>query len=703
MNSKIALPALFSAHAVLLKSDKTPLWGKAAPGAEITVELGEAKASVNADSSGKWRANLDLSGSGPGPFDLKVGTTSGGSHPIVIPDVLVGEVWLCSGQSNMEYQLEATTGAAKEIASSALPLLREFRVEKAALNEPAEDCKGSWEVASPSTTSRFSAVAYYFGKRVSKEMKGPVGLINSSWGGTAIESWMSCEALGRDAELKPRAEDILRENESYSKRLADFRRLYKEWEAENNREDRTPHTAMPAMAEERFASLEVDESDWKSVTMPGSLAAHGLPDTGAVWLRRKLLVTSHQIDQGIFALFLAVPRDFDQVYVNGIKIGCTTAGETTSVNSNSYSTLERRYDVPKSVVKEGENVIAMRLFSPAGNAGISPGYFCAIWCVPLDGEWLAKTEYELPPLTAAARAGYPQQPPLPPIPRYIPSALHQGMIAPLVPYAIRGALWYQGETNVGRAVQYRRALQHLVHDWREQWENNRLPVYVCQLANVNAKLPSPGESMLAEMRESQAAITSLPETGVAVLIDVGEQDDVHARNKKDVGERLAQLALNRTYGRTDIAGAGPVFKSAAIESVAEGSKIRIRIHFMSTDGGLAARPLPANYQPRSVAAETVPLIRNSPESELEGFAICGEDRIWKWAEARIDSRNDDCNGSCNGPGPSVLVWSDEVPNPVAVRYAWADNPTCNLYNGAGLPACPFRTDSFPLLTDGKRF
>ena len=265
----------------------------------------------------------------------------------------------------------------------------------------------------------------------------------------------------------------------------------------------------------------------------------------------------------------------------------------------------------------------------------------------------------------------------------LPAGLYNAMIHPLVPYSIAGVLWYQGESNVPRAYEYRIAFQTLIKGWREKWKRDDLPFYFCQICNNYAKLPTPGESAWAELRESQSAALALPETGQAITIDQGEAGDLHFRDKKTIGHRLYLIAAAKHYGEP-VSCSGPVYDSMAIE----GGKARLK--FRDADGGLVAGKLGATYNVKTLLGETAPLIRNSPNSELEGFAICGEDHKWVWADARID-------------GDSVLVWSDKVARPVAVRYAWADNPTCNLYNRAGLPASPFRTDNFPATTANSHF
>lgn len=488
----VSLPSIISDHMVLKKAAGVPVWGKAEPGEAVTVALGDgAGAKAVAGADGRWKVTMDLSASKPGPFVLKIA----GKNQIAINDVVVGEVWVASGQSNMEFPLKAAIDSEKEIAGSADPMFRQFLVARAEADAPADDCQGAWTVAGPETAGAFSAVAYFFGKRLRKDLGVPVGLVKSSYGGTPSEAWTSREAI-----------------------------------------DTVPH-----LKDARETALKAEQTPT-------------VPATG-----------------------------------------------------NSTSTVKERPRVQK-----------------------------------------------------------------------IPSILFNGMIKPLVPYAISGVIWYQGEANANRAWQYRSAFPLLIQDWRNHWKQGDFPFYFCQLANYQPKLPEPSESAWAELREAQSMTLKLPNTGEAVLIDIGEAGDIHPRNKKDAGERLAAVALANHYGKM-IPFSGPVYQSMK----ADGGKIRLA--FTHADGGLVAKPLPPTYDVKSKTSETAPLVRNSPDSEVEGFAICGEDKKWVWADAKIE-------------GDHVVVWADNVPAPVAVRYAWADNPTCNLCNGAGFPAVPFRTDDFPATT-----
>ena len=661
LRADIVLPALFSDHAVLQKSNNVPVWGKASPGEPVKVTLDKVSASAVAGADGKWKVALDLSSLGPGPFELVVQ----GKNSLTVKDVLVGEVWLCGGQSNMEWPLRASKGAAEEIARSANPLLRQFKVDRAPSPVLLDEAKGKWVVATEASTPDFSAAGYFFGKALQNELKVPVGLLNDSMGGTVIETWMSAEALAADPELKAGAEKARNDRQAFD----EYAEKYRAWQKQFDRLDRP--TANP----EAFTGADVDTADWKPVTMPGLFSAAGLPDAGAVWIRRKFPVPSKPdifVNKGI-DLYLGNVRDSNTVFWNGRKIG-----------ESDITAVDHRYGIRFNFVIEGENVLAARIFNPATGAGIEPGnprfqgnHFM------LAGEWLAKAEFALPPLDDAAKQALPPRPAVPIEPQNVASYLFNGMINPVIPYAIQGAIWYQGEGNWQRGFQYRTAFPSLIKDWRAKWGRGDFPFYFCQIANLGVHSLKPEESPFAEVREAQSMTLSLRKTGQAVLIDIGEEGNIHPADKQSVGDRLARIALADTYGKS-IAFSGPVYDSMA----AEGNKVRLR--FKHAEGGLVAKPLPEAYQPLSTDPKTVPLVRNSPGGELEGFTVCGLDHKWSWATAKID-------------GDAVVVWSDAVPEPVAVRYAWAQNPFCNLYNAAGLPASPFRTDDFPVTSAKNKY
>jgi len=659
----VKLPAIISDHMVLEKAAKVPIWGKADPGEEVSVTLDGRTAKTTSGADGKWMISLNLKDSAPGPFEMTVE----GKNKLKLADVVVGEVWVASGQSNMEWVLVNTIGAAEEIAQSANPMLRQFLVKKNATCDVQDDTVGAWVAASPQTSGGFSAAGYYFAKRLQNELKVPVGLVHTSWGGTPCEAWTSVEAIDSIPDLKASRERDWKVLKEYPERKKAFVEGMDKWTRENGRGDR------PVADATAFSGMDISTEGWIPVTLPGTLKAPGLPESGAVWLRKEIEISNTAAD---LSLQLAIDG-YDSIYWNGNLVQQTGYKD---FRGTGYVRRHGPYTIKPADLKKGKNVLAIRLYEPVGPAKLSAPLMAGL--SNLAGEWLAKPEYEFPALDAQKLASAPQPPVNPVNPQGVASCLFNGMVNPILPYAIRGAIWYQGESNAGRAVQYRTAFPLLITDWRKQWNQGDFPFYFCQLANFMDKKTGPGDSAWAELREAQSMTLGLPNTGQAVLIDIGESADIHPRKKTDVGERLALIALAKDYGKK-IPFSGPVYNSMRTEG---GKAI---LSFKSADGGLVAKTLPDTYTVKSQSGETAPLVRNSPGSQLEGFAICGEDRKWVWADARID-------------GDNVVVWSDKVPVPVAVRYAWAENPTCNLFNGAGLPASPFRTDDFPPVTkDGK--
>lgn len=663
------LPAIFGSHMVLQRDAAVPVWGWAAPGEKIVIEIAGRSVHTKADAVGKWHATLDLANAPAGPFQLNVT----GAGRVVLDDVLVGEVWLASGQSNMEFPLRQSIGGEQDTAASANPALRFFKVARTPSVHPREDTEGQWIIAGPQTTGNFSAVGYYFGRDIQRALGGPVGVIDTSIGGTPAESWMSPAAVDASPELHAGRDRRDADVATYPQRLAEYRRDFEAWRRDYRREDRV--VAPPS----HFAALDANLSDWKKITLPAKFAEAGLPDSGAVWLRKTVPV-SPGMARGPLRIDLGGIKDFATVYWNGEKIGET--------NHLGYPGLEMRftYQVPATLVKAGEAVLAVRVVTAGGGGGLEAGASGSSFRVIRDGmnryflagDWLAKAEYALPNLSATARP-MPREPDLPTPPKALTSSLYKGLINPIVPVAIRGVIWYQGESNVERAWLYRTTFPALIRDWRRQWGRPEMPFYFVQLAGFGPLAKEPGESSWAELREAQTATLALPHTGMAVTIDVGEEADIHPREKATVGRRLALVALAQDYGK-DVISAAATYRSMQVEDGA------IRLHFTAAGGGLVARILPDKYQPRTTEDVWRSLPRHSLRGVLEGFALCGADRRWFWAdEARID-------------GNTVIVSSARVPQPVAVRYAWADNPVGNLSTQSGLPVPPFRTDDFPATT-----
>ncbi len=494
-NAALWMPQVFGDHMVLQQNQRIPVWGTASPGEQVRVSLGSKVERTRAGDDGRWLVQLRAIAAG-GPYTMTV-TASGETK--TFSDVLVGEVWVCSGQSNMQWPISLSRDPEKEIAEANYPRLRLFYVERKTAGTPQNDCNAKWTHTTPETAAEFSAVAYFFGRELHTRQGVPVGLIHTSWGGTPAEAWMSRPALDADRKFAPilvRSDETSR---AYSAARADWEKAHAAWGRERDK----------AVAEGRQPAEEPKAP--------------------------------------------AVPED-----------------------------------------------------------------------------------------------------------QYRPTFLYNAMIAPLAPYGIRGAIWYQGESNAGRAYQYRQLFPAMILNWRDTWGQGAFPFVFVQLANFRDRQAEPVESEWAELREAQLMTLSLPNTGMAVAIDIGDAADIHPKNKQDVGQRLWYAAERVAYGNKATAETGPLYDSV-------------------TYGGGQARVRFAN------ARLGLKTMNNAP---VKGFAIAGADYKFVWADARID-------------GDTVVVSSPAVARPVAVRYGWADNPECTLYNGAGLPASPFRTDEQPGMTVGN--
>ena len=493
VRADVKLSPLFSDHMVLQQGIEAPIWGTADAGETVTVAVGAQKVTATSDASGKWTAKIAPLQPGE-PLQITVA----GKNQIVLKDVLVGEVWVCSGQSNMEWSVNNSGNPEQERAAANYPAIRMFTVTKAVTGKPAQSMQGSWAVCSPQTVGNFSAVGYYFGRELHKSLNVPVGLIHTSWGGTPAESWTDRASLEAETDFRPILDRWNGQFERYQQQLKQ----------------------LPAELEKWAADAERAEAEGRPVPP------------------------------------LNLPQD------------------------------------------------------------------------PRTSPWR-------------------------------PASLYNAMITPLLPYGIKGAIWYQGESNAGRAYQYRKLLPAMIRSWRKAWGQGDFPFYIVSLANFTAVKDEPGDSDWAELREAQTlTATNVPNSGQAITIDIGEANDIHPKNKQDVGRRLALVALAKTYQK-NVPFSGPVFESMSFAQGQDG----VLLKFNHADGGLAARG-----------------------GELKGFAVAGEDRKWHWADAKV-----------LGPD-SVILRSDKVSKPIAVRYGWANNPTCNLYNQAGLPAVPFRTDDWKGVT-----
>ena len=642
----VRLPAIISDNMVLQQQTKVRLWGNANPAEHVTITLQQKSFSTVADKEGHWEIWLGPLNAG-GPFEL----TIKGNNLLIIKNVVVGEVWLCSGQSNMEWPLINTVGGAEAVAQANYSEIRLFQVEHHTAASPLTDLEGRWVVTTPDDAANFSAVGYFFGRELHLQLRVPVGLVNSSWGGTPAEAWTSRDALLRSPELKPILDRYQSSLNALPQTKEAYARALAEWEEKNLYLDAGNKGEALGYADPVTAT-----ADWLKIDLPKQFETAGLLIDGAVWFRKVLDLPESWAGKDL-VLNLPPIDDQDVTYFNGSKVGAI--GRETP---NSYM-APRNYVVPGSRVRSGRNVIAVRVFDSAGEGGFSRGGAMSIGpaggaaseVISLRGTWDYKVELALEPKrpdwgTRPEAVGVSSQ--------NNPSVLYNAMIAPLVRFAIRGVIWYQGESNAGRAYQYRTLFPTMIRDWRKAWGRS-LPFYFVQLANWHASKAEPDESDWAELREAQMMTLREPQTGMAVTIDIGDENDIHPRNKLDVGRRLAAWALAGTYGRS-VLPSGPLFDRYTIQ----GDKVRI--HFKYGAG-----------------------LKTVDSGPVKGFALAGEDRKFVWADARIQ-------------GDTVVVSSSKILRPVAVRYGWADNPIVNLYNMAGLPASPFRTDDWPGVTAAQR-
>ena len=429
----VTLPALLSDHAVLQRSAATRIWGKAAPAEAVAVTLGDAQGKTTADGQGHWEVKLDLSKAKDGPFDLNVT----GTNTLVVHDVLVGEVWLASGQSNMESPIRRTDTTEAEIAQANDPQMRHFKVRNTALDHPADDVVGTWMVDNPENMGSFSGVAYYFAKHLRESLGVPVGIINSSWGGTPIAPWISQEGIDSIPELKAGAEKTSQAAADYPAAKAAYAAAFQDWAAKNNRTDHPPADASA------FAGVSVPETDWKTVNWPGKIAGDGLPPAGAYWLRKTVQVPAANAGKGVL-LSLGIPHGFETVYLNGKEIGSITAA-TGSANPGHHD-----FSVTGDELTAGPAVIAVRIYDPVGPLEVEGAPALTIYpALPLSGPWLAKSEYALPAPTPEEVQNYPKAPLPPPPGQDRPAFLYNAMIDPVMPDTFKGVIWYQGESNVG--------------------------------------------------------------------------------------------------------------------------------------------------------------------------------------------------------------------------------------------------------------
>ena len=623
--AEVRLPRIFGSGMVVQRNEPVVVWGWADAGEKITVRLAGQVQKTTADATGNWQLRFrPLKAGGPYRMDVT------GNNTIRLEDILSGDVWLCSGQSNMELEVKYAQHAAAEIAASGSPLIRHVKVPVSMAINEQEDLAApcSWQTAGPGNVADFSAVGYFFARRLVTDLKVPIGIINASKGATTIEPWLSQPALESVPELKQVAALIPR----VSLEVCQDQRK----EAVLSR----VHAVQPAVPDteiiKQFSTPEFDHRRWPQMDLPSIWEQHQLQNLdGVVWFRRQVDLDASFISGDSVLLKFGFVDDNDQCYVNGVLVGASRTPQAARV-----------YRVPPGILKTGTNVIAVRVEDTGGNGGFygTAGDFVLQVknkVQPLSGKWhyqvseVYPSSWEIEPNT-------------------FPALLFNSMIGPLTRFPVAGILWYQGEGNAGGARRYQTSFPLLIKDWRKRWKKD-LPFYFVQLSGFEATgrtTNSNTGSLWAELREAQAAALALPRTGMAVTTDIGNPVNIHPENKQEVGRRLAALALNQVY-KKNVACMGPVFKTAVVEGN------RIRVVFDAAGNGL--QPAKAGDQ-------------------VTGFEVAGGDGTFYKATVRV-------------AGTQLWVAAPEVKAPVVVRYNWADYTQGNLFNSEGFPAAPFRSDA----------
>ena len=638
--AKITLPSFFTNHMVLQQKSTIPFWGQGTAGSRLKVftSWDNKIYNVSVDANQSWIVDLKTPVYG-GPYTITIEN----GDTVTLTDILIGEVWLCSGQSNMEMPVQGwgkINDYEMESKNANYPQIRLIQAEHVDSAKPLNDLKvqyNGWQVCNPETIKDFSATAYFFARKIYTEKHIPIGLIHSSWGGSNIEAWTSSEALNKIHDFDQELQSLQSETDRQALQQK-FDLATKAWNVQLEKADKGMQQGKPL-----WSTDQANDVNWKNMTLPVFWENSGLDDfDGVVWFRKTITVPETMLGNAVQLQFYA--DDDDTVWVNGVAIGAT-------VGYNVY----RNYTIPANVLKKGDNNITIRIFDGSSGGGIygNPDDMFLLANgkkLSLAGDW----KYAI----GAGLADLPSRPYVPQG-QNRPASLYNAMIHPLLKYKLAGIIWYQGENNAERAHQYQTLFPLLINDWRKQFQDNKLPFYYVQLANYKKAKQQPLPSSWAELREAQFKTLDLPYTGMAVITDIGEAADIHPKNKQDVGDRLARIALAKTYG-VDIPYSGPLYQSYTKATNA------ITISFKHA---------------QKICAKG--------NTALKGFAIAGADKIFYWATAKIE-------------GDKVVVSSPKVKDPIAVRYNWADNPDGNLTNGSGLPASPFRTDNWEGITFGRK-
>ncbi|OOG48314.1 9-O-acetylesterase [Rhodanobacter sp. C06] len=617
------LPLLYSRGAVLQRERPIHVWGWDTPGTKVRLDFDGKQANAVTDAQGRWQATLPAHAAG-GPYVLEV---DDGHEHRRIGDVLVGDVWLCSGQSNMEFMVSQGRDAEAEQARGDDPSIRQFKIPHSSAIRPQRQLQGgNWVAANPSTVGQFSAVCWFFARDMQARTHVPQGLINSSWGGSAIEAWTDAQTGHFDVAAvaaKKQADDAADAvgNARTYKRIAHWPALHADVKAADG-----------SLA---WAAEKLDVSDWDSLPVPSDWEPVGYYDMdGVAWYRRQFTLSAAEAAQGV-TLGLGRIDDSDQSFVNGHPVGHMDLAWNTP----------RIYKVPAADLHAGNNSIAVRVDDLGGGGGMA-GKPDEVYLQLADGTRRSLVgQWRFRPAAVTVVPTSQDQ--------LTPTLLYNAMLHPLIGYPLRGVVWYQGETNASasNALRYRGQFKALIESWRAQWGRPDLPFFWVQLPNFKAGEDTATESPWAELRESQAAALSLPHTGQAVIIDLGESDNIHPTDKQDVGHRLALVARRVTFG-DKLVDAGPLYRG------------------MRVDGSHAVLSFDTQGEPLAV---------RGGGQDVHGFELAGANGRYHPAQARIE-------------GTTVVAVSNAVGHPASVRYAWSEDPVAaNLVNRDGLPAAPFRS------------
>jgi len=614
---------------VLQRDTRIHIWGWASPGNKVKIIFNNKTYKAVTNTDGQWSVLMAAMKPG-GPYQMDISSV----NQITIHDILIGDVWFCSGQSNMVLPMDRVKEKyPQEIANAAYPQIRNFFIPTVSdVSKTHNDLPpGKWAVCNPQNVLGFGAASYFFARQLYLKYHVPIGIINSSVGGTPIQAWISGQGIKTVLPYAARLQQL--KDTVY---LDSIRKKTLQRNQMANRPVKITDKGLTGT--KTWFDTTYVATGWHHFWLPGYWADQGIKGlNGVVWFRKEINVSANMVGKPA-KIYMGRIVDADLLYVNGILSGSTT-----------YQYPPRRYSLPDGVLKPGKNIIVIRITNTAGKGGFVPDkhYYLAVGTDTLDlrGDWQYKVGQVFEPQRwmGGGEAFSDQNE---------PSGLYNTMVAPAINYDIKGIVWYQGETNANKPGEYGQLLQALIADWRDKWHNNNLPFIYAQLPNFMETQYSPSESQWAELREGQLQTLSVPHTAMAVTIGAGEWNDIHPLDKKDVGDRLALGAERIAYGDSTLVASGPIFKSAKVEDN------KIVISFSDIGGGLTT----------------------NDGNELSQFAIAGADRKYVWAKAVIE-------------GDKVIVWSDDVAQPKYVRYAWADNPDgANLYNKEGLPASPFTTD-----------